>query len=152
MTNHKEIHFFHYMALSLSSSGRGWVSPAEMPKNDQSFGTLVAPVDDYHNLFDRYIIKYVTHKTVGQFTVDETLFDLQPNGWLKGTIGPYSLKFRPLRRNESVIAFKYVGNFSHPDLNRTLVEMEAESDEYLDRMFDDRRIIIAGCDPVKDYS
>jgi hypothetical protein len=73
---------------------------------------------------------------------------LQPSGFFKALIDGQIVQFQLRVSGGKPVIFEYVGDLTHADFQLPLAEIVPESEQQLDDLYSNDKIVVVGCDPA----
>lgn len=140
-------HYLHSLCRKNSGNGTGWYAPAELEDSQQA-PAYVIPADKSGSAFETYLAEVRVsgpmpkrlNCQMSRIGRREFLLNLADG-----------IRFRERRVFPTHRTLAYMGRFGHPDFALPLLEIEPESPEQTEHLFNDQQMIIIGCDPFQHY-
>ena len=140
------------LTLVTKQGKKGWVVPIELARGESQDGTIAVPISLPDQLFPSYEVEYIKYYGRGKFDTFTTTMDRIAQNRLKTLVNGWSIPFGLRYVDGKPVVYDYVGALGHHDFTlHPLAEIEAENPADLDDLYSRDRIVIVGCDPVKNY-
>lgn len=142
-------HYLHSLCRKNMGNRTGWYAPAELGDSQQAPGYVI-PTDETGSAFGHYLVE-IRVSVPGRMPEwsDCRLIRIGRREFLLG-LGD-GIRFRERRVFPTHRTLAYMGKFGHPDFAHPLLEVEPESPDQTERLFNEKGMIIIGCDPFRHY-
>ncbi|MDM8549322.1 hypothetical protein QUF72_04555 [Desulfobacterales bacterium HSG2] len=142
-------HYLHSLCRKNVGNGTGWYAPAEIEDSQQAPGYVI-PTDETGSAFGNYLVE-VRVSVPGRMPewLNCRLIRTGRREFLL-SLGD-GIRFRERQVFPTHRTLAYMGRFGHSDFAHPLLEVEPEFPDRTERLFNDRQMIIIGCDPFQHY-
>jgi hypothetical protein len=143
--------FVHGLAKTEIGGRKGWVAPLELGEAAPHYISFAIPVDHNRSFFDTYICETIAMEDDRKRRETHELTKSGDDSFIL-RLGELEVWFsvRPVPRDERCLP--YLGKLVHQDFRFLLTEIEPERPDILDRLFDDKKTFVVGCEPFKHYT
>jgi hypothetical protein len=145
------MHEVHFLTLAVVKGLQGWIAPVEALNESHQTGTYAIPIQASGTFFNHYCLGFVKYLGQGRLLANSSIMELQNSGFFKVQIGGATVRFQIRLSDGNPIIYEYVGGLLHPDFQLPLAEIEPESEQQLDDLYSQERIVVVGCDPASCY-
>ncbi len=139
--------FVHSLVKTKRGGKTGWRAPVELGESAPHYVGFVVPLGKKTGTLEKYTCELVRHgKGNTQSLIEGEMVRFGEDAFFL-TAGKTTIWFavRPVQKNRGL---PYVGALRHPDFASTFVEIEPADPAELDRLYEDKSLIIIGCDPA----
>ncbi len=144
--------FLHSLVRAEPKRKKGWWAPVELGDAAPHYVSFVLPLDEDGVFFREYTCETVTVKKDGSKKIDTHTLVRQGDDSFVLHLAAHDLWFTVRAVPTKDRRLSYVGNLGHDDFASLFVEVEPENPKELDRLYDERKTFIIGCEPFAHYS
>ena len=144
--------FLHSLVRAEPKRKRGWCAPVELGDAAPHYVSFVLPLDEDSGFFGEYTCETVTVKKDGSKKIDSHTLVRRGGDSFVLRLGARDLWFTVRAVPNKDRRLSYVGNLEHDDFTSLFVEVEPEQPKELDRLYDERKTFIIGCEPFTHYA
>jgi hypothetical protein len=144
------VKFVHSLVRTTNGSKTGWCAPIELGESSPHYISFVIPVVD-GQISDRYVCEVAATSRQGRTIEVHEMIRMGADSFLL-RVAEMDLGFtvRPVSRKERYLP--YIGQLEHDDFTFRFLEIEPEDLAMLDQLFEDKNLVVVGCDPAAHYA
>jgi hypothetical protein len=144
--------FLHSLARAEPKWKKGWCAPVELGNATPHYVSFVLPLDEDGGFFREYTCETVTVKKDGSKKIGPHKLVRHGERSFVLHLGARDLWFTVRAVPSKDRRLSYVGSLGHDDFASLFVEVEPEKPKELDRLYDERRTFVIGCEPFSHYA
>ncbi len=143
--------FVHGLVKTEVGGRRGWITPVELGEAAPHYVSFVIPQNAKHGFFNVYTCETVSANEGRRERMSHELSRKGHDSFLM-RINDRDLWFVVRSGSKDDAKLPYIGTLTHHDFQSKLTEIEPETPEILDRLFEENGVIVVGCDPFIHYA
>ena len=144
--------FLHSLVKAEMKRKSGWCAPVELGDAAPHYVNFVLPLDEDGVFFREYTCETIAVKEDGSKEIDSHKLIRQGEDSFILRLGAHDVWFTVRAVPNKERRLSYVGNLGHDDFASLFVEVEPEKPKELDRLYDERKTFIIGCEPFTHYA
>ena len=144
--------FLHSLVRAEPKRKRGWCAPVELGAAAPHYVSFVLPLDENGGFLREYACETITVEQDGSKKIAAHTLVRQGADSFVLRLGARDLWFTVRAVPNKDRCLSYVGKLGHDDFASLFVEVEPEQPKELDRLYDERKTFIIGCEPFTHYA
>jgi hypothetical protein len=142
--------FVHSLVRTYENDKSGWCAPVELGEDSPHYVSFVVPLDDEKRLSSEYECEL--------FETHQDRQTIESRHLIKKGLDSFVLELaesvlwfvlRPCPQD--VLRLPYVGKLKHDDFTQLFIEIQPEDPDALDVLFEQKGIVVVGCEPFTHY-
>jgi hypothetical protein len=140
--------FVHSLAKTQDAKRIGWCSPIELGEAAPHYISFALPINGRAD--QRYLCEAVQLRDESRVVTAHEMTREDDDSFVLN-VGDVKLWFT-IRPSKDAGPLLYIGRLEHPDFSYFLTEIEPEEPSELDRLCEEKYLIVVGCDPFTPYA